>query len=120
MINTRKIEKIMSVILSIGLMISVSLVMLGGGIYLFQHGHENIHFDVVNPVYSTNPQLILENALYFSPFGIIQLGLLVLVVTQIARVGLLVWFYGAIRDYWFLFISLFVLVVLMFSTLIQG
>lgn len=120
MLNTRKIETIMSVILSIGLMISVGFVILGGAIYLFKHAHENIHFDAVNPVYSTNPQLILENALYFSPFGIIQLGLLILVLTQIARVGLLVWFYGVIRDYWFFFISLFVLIVLIGSIIIQS
>lgn len=116
MLNIRKIEAVMSTILAIGMIISVSLVLVGGIIYLLQHGSESISLFLMQPDdYSTDFNLILNNALSFSPFGIIELGLLILVATQIIRVGLLVWFYGVMRDYWFFFISFFVLAVLVCS-----
>jgi len=116
MLSSKKIEGLISLVLFVGMMLSICLVIFGSSIYLFQHGSESIHFELMPPeIYSTNLYQIWEAALAFSPSGIIELGLVTLVATQILRVVLLVWYYGSMRDYWFFFISLFVVTVLVYS-----
>ncbi len=84
--------------------------------YLLQFGSNNMHTELVETTsYATNMTLIWHTALSFSPLGLIELGLLTLVVTQIMRVGLLVWFYSATQDYLFALISLFILLALIYS-----
>src|SRR5438045_2129198 len=114
--NIKKMEITMSLILAVGMIISVCLVMLGGTLYLLQHGGESMQYELTqDDHFSTSVRLIFDAALSFTPFGIIELGLLVLVATQAIRVGLLVWFYGVMRDYWFTLISLFIFCVLIYS-----
>lgn len=115
MSDNKKMERIMGQILLIGMIISIGLVLLGGTLYLLQHGSENMHYDVMQVNYKTNFISIWHDALSFSPFGIIELGLLTLVATQGIRVALLAGFYAVLRDYKFLVISLFVFSVLVYS-----
>jgi uncharacterized membrane protein len=115
-INAVKIETIMGLIINIGVIISMGLVTLGGIKFLLEHGHENIHFDFQpSNSYIINLKLAWQAALSFSSLGIIELGLIVLVATQIIRVGLLVGFYSITRDYWFSIISLFIFIILVYS-----
>lgn len=118
--DIKKMEVVMSLILTIGMIISMSLVLLGGLFYLLQHGHESMHYDLMNVDYSTSLKLIWQSALSFSPFGMIELGVMVLVATQMIRVGLLAGFYAVIRDYKFLLISLFVFCVLVYSNIFRS
>ena len=112
----KSMETMMGLILTIGMFLSAVLVFLGGVIFLFQHGSENIHSHfIMSESYQTNTHHILESVLAFSPIGMIELGLLTLVATQIIRVALLVLFYGITRDYWFSFFSLFIMTVLVYS-----
>lgn len=116
MLRIKKMEIVMSLILTIGMFLSASLVLLGGTIFLFQHGSESINTQLMqSDAYHTNIKHILQAVFSFSPVGIIELGLVILIATQMIRVGLLVWFYGIIRDYWFSCISLFILIVLVYS-----
>lgn len=109
-------EEIMSWILTTGMLISLFLVILGGIMYLIQYGNEplNIKLLQANHDYTTLKQ-IWQGVYSFSPFGIIQLGVIVLVATQVARVGLLIWFYTLIRDYGFALISVFILLIILYS-----
>lgn len=112
----KKIEISMSVILTIGMLLSSCLVILGGTSFLIQHGSENILTQFIqSDLYHTNINMILNDVSGFSSIGIIELGILVLVATQIIRVAMLVCFYGITRDYWFSCISLFILIVLVYS-----
>jgi uncharacterized membrane protein len=115
-ISIKKMEETMSIILLLGVMISSVLVIIGGAIYLYQYGSENMHIELMlSNQYQTNAEMIWKSARTLSAVGIIELGLLALVITQIVRVALLVWFYGKIRDYWFILISTFILLVLIYS-----
>jgi|GEM_PF-1671248 uncharacterized membrane protein len=116
MLSTKQMEDIMSLLLIFGMLISAGLVTLGGAMYLYQHGMESLHTELLQAGgYHINIKLILKNALSFTPLGIIELGLLTLIGTQVLRVALLVWFYAFTRDTWFTFISVFILITLVYS-----
>lgn len=116
MLSIKKMEVLMSLILTAGMIVSISLVLIGGTLYLLQHGSQHMHYDMMQvDYYKTNLTLIWNAAISFSPVGIIELGLITLVATQGIRVALLVGFYAAIQDYKFLLISLFIISVLIYS-----
>lgn len=118
--RTKKMEAVMSLLLTLGTLFSAALVLVGGVLYLLQSGGQIVHFDSLqgHAVHMTIKQVWMV-ALSFSPLGIIELGLLSLVATQILRVGLLTWFYASIRDWWFTNISLFVLLTLIYSFILR-
>lgn len=117
-INTAKIERAIGVLLLIGTTLSAVLVLSGGIMYLWQHGGENMQTELlVSDNYSVNIRQIWRIALSMTPLGMIEVGLIVLVATQILRVGLLVWFYTVIRDFRFTLISLFIFTILLYSFL---
>lgn len=116
MANLMRMEKAMSLILTTGMIISLIFVTIGGGLYLYQSGYENaaqVFHSGVN--FQTTVEQIFISAFSFSPFGIIELGVLMLVATQSVRVGLLVWYYAMKKDRAFTGISLFILAVLIYS-----
>lgn len=114
--TTRSIEKKISLILLAGTLLSTAIVLLGGIWYLSQHGAEDMQFALLRS--APTPHSVAEVwqfALSFTPLGIVQLGLLILVATQLLRVAMLCFFYIKTRDYWFTLISCFVLLVLIYS-----
>lgn len=116
MLSTKQMEDVMSLLLMIGMLLSAGLVLLGGSLYLIQHGTETLHTELLQVNnYHITVELIWKNALALTPLGIIELGLLVLIGTQVLRVALLVGFYAFTRDVWFTVISLFILITLLYS-----
>lgn len=116
MISNQRLEKKMGAILLVGMLLALTLVMTGGGWYLIENGSATLQTELLSTGHDqTSITQILEKALSFSPIGLIELGLLVLVATQVIRVGLLVWFYFRLHDYWFVSFSLFVFFVLVYS-----
>jgi uncharacterized membrane protein len=121
MSDIKKMEITMSLILAAGMMISVLLVLLGATLYLLQHGSDLMSYQLAQDEnFSASVRLIIDSALSLTPFGLIELGLLVLVATQAIRVGMLVGFYALMRDYAFSLISLFILGVLLYSLFFRG
>lgn len=116
MLYNKQMENIIGWILILGTFLSALLVMIGGSIYLWQHGSENFQVELLQAnYYQLNVSEILRGVFSLSPVGLIELGLISLIVTQILRVALLVGFYAMIKDYWFTAISLFILFVLLYS-----
>lgn len=121
MFSTKKMEELISMVLIIGTLLSAAFVIIGGTLYLLQNGSENVHTELLqNNAYPTSIKQIWIIALSFSPLGMIELGLLLLVATQILRVGLLAWFYAYIRDYRFTCMSLFILLMLLYSFVLRN
>lgn len=120
-VSMQKMQHTMSIILTIGTLLSLAIVALGGGLYLLKNGHQSMAWELLqtNNYATTLPQ-IWEAAITFSPLGIVEAGLLLLVATQVIRVGLLVWFYLAIRDVRFAMISIFVLALMLYSLVWRG
>jgi len=116
MLTTKETRNIVGWILTIGTLFSAGLVLIGGLLFLYQHGNDNARAVLLNPtIIFTSLKSIWQAAIIFSPLGIIALGVLALVLTQVVRVGLLIIYYLSIKDYWFTLICLFV-----FLTLIYG
>ena len=121
MISVKKMEEMIGLLLTIGVIISSFLVLVGGFLYLFQHGGENMNFELLQAkTYSISFKQVFQSLLVLSPNGIIELGLFALVLTQLLRVVLLIVFYIFQQDYWFSVISLFILSILIYSTLFQS
>lgn len=115
-----KIEEIMGVILIIGTLLAVILVMIGGTLYLIDHGGDLRSTSILSiSNYPSNFREIINGLYTSSALAIIELGLLVLVGIQLLRVGLLVIYYLFIADYYFTVISLFIFAVLIYSSLAQ-
>ena len=115
MLTTQKMQNMMGALLLFGTLLSASLVCIGGFLFLIHHGSEPISNNLLQTTITpTSHEQTWDLAFSFSSLGLIELGLFMLVITQILRVLLLVGFYAAIRDVWFSFISLFILVVLIY------
>lgn len=116
MISTKKMENIIGLLLTIGMLFSAILVLIGGVLYLLQHGSDPMQTEVISSnAYQISIKHLWHRPQTFSAITIIELGLLALVATQILRVGLLAWFYTAIKDSKFALISFFILLMLIYS-----
>lgn len=110
------IEKKLGALLRIGTLLSSFIVLIGGLLYLAQHGSEPVPFELLQQAPITSSiQKVWQEALSFTPLGIVQLGLLILVGAQILRVAFLFIYYASIRDYWFTLFCGFVLLILIYS-----
>lgn len=112
-----QIELVIGQVLRWGLILSVVIVSIGGALYLHENGHQFIHYNVFEngslAIFSFRG--ILREAMSLSAQGIIELGLLVLVLTQVLRVILTAWLFALERDALFVCISLGILGVLLYS-----
>jgi len=121
MLFARKIEDLISIILTIGIVISCLLVLVGGILFLSQHTGENISLVSLQTTHYTPTSFkqVLQNVFSFSANAIIELGLFALVITQIVRVGLLALFYFYQKDSKFTLISFFIFSLLIYSIVLQ-
>jgi uncharacterized membrane protein len=117
----RSIERIVSWILRSGVLISGTVVFLGGIVFLARHGHEpaDYHTFRVQPVSDRLVQGIITGASAFRARSIIQLGVLLLLATPIARVAFSVAGFALERDRLYVMITCIVLAILLYS-LISG
>jgi uncharacterized membrane protein len=112
-----KLDARIGLLLRIGTLSSASVILLGGVLFLARHGHDTPNYHVFRGV---SPQLhtlsgILSGAMHGESLAIIQLGLLMLIATPIARVLFSVIAFLAERDFLYVVISAIVLVVLLVS-----
>lgn len=116
MSSAKSMKDMIGVILFIGTILSTLLVAIGGSAYLFKFGHEPMPFDLLRvEAQPINLHQLWTTVFSFSSLGLIQLGLITLVVTQILRVMLVTGFFILIKDTTFTLISLFICVVLLYS-----
>lgn len=116
MLKDKTTEEIMSYLLTTGMLVALFFVIMGGLLYLWQHGSEpfNANWLQSTSTYTSLSEIGVGLA-KSAPLAIVQLGVIILVFTQIARVVLLLGFYTAIRDYAFALMSLFILLVICYS-----
>lgn len=111
------IETAMGNLLRVGVLLSAMVVLIGGAIYFIHHGHEMPSFSHFSgePARFTHPALILKYALKGSGRAIIQLGLMILIATPVARVFFSVFGFIKEKDVLYTGITLFVLGVIIVS-----
>jgi uncharacterized membrane protein len=104
-------------LLRAGVITAASLVVLGGIIYLFHRGLALPDYKIFKgePVELRHVWGIIKFALAFHGRGLIQLGLLALIATPIARVILSIFLFSRQKDRMYVIVTCIVLAVLCYS-----
>jgi uncharacterized membrane protein len=113
----RRVDAIIGTLLRVGVIISAAVVLSGGGLYLVQHGSTVPDYRVFHgePAYLRGVSGIVKEARSLDGRGLIQLGLLLLLATPIARVAFSVVAFVFQRDRTYVVVTLIVLAVLLYS-----
>ena len=118
----RRIEIILGNLLRIGVLVSAAVVLLGASIYLSRHAHEPADYRVFRgePSEYRTIRGVIQSVIVGGGRGLIQLGLLLLIATPIARVAFSVVGFAIERDRLYVAFTLIVLAVLLYSLLGSG
>ena len=115
--SDHRVEVYIGSLLRAGVIVAAAVTALGGIVYLVRHGMEVPdfkHFHSEPPEYR-QLSLILRGVLNVRGRSIIQLGLLLLIATPVARVLFSVAAFGLQRDRTYVVITLIVLGILIYS-----
>ena len=117
-----RVENLLGNLLRAGVVLAAIVVLAGGALYLAQHGAEVLDRQAFQgePAQLRSPQRIVADALSGRGRGVIQLGLLLLIATPVARVAFSVVAFAWQRDYLYVALTLFVLAVLLLSIFYAG
>jgi uncharacterized membrane protein len=115
----QKVEIIIANLLRAGVTLAATVVLIGGAIFLVRHGLEPTHYGFFagEPSNLRHWSGIVGAALALRGRGIVQLGLLFLIATPVARVAFSACAFALERDWLYVGIATFVLAVLMYSLL---
>jgi len=118
-LSNHALETIIGNLLRTGVIIAASIVFLGGLIYLYRHGFTTANYKVFQrvPYDLCSVNGILESAFSFHGRGFIQLGLLLLIATPIARVIFSIFAFARQRDTLYAIVTSIVFFILIYSLL---
>lgn len=113
----RRMEIILGRLLRSGVIIAAVIVLIGGAIYLVRYGAAASDYRVFRgePTDLRTVGGIVTDALSLRSRGLIQLGLLLLVATPVARVAFSVFAFARQRDRTYVIVTLIVLFLLLYS-----
>jgi uncharacterized membrane protein len=109
------IDRKLGLLLRTGVMISAVVVLIGGVLFLLRSGSRVPDYHVFRgvPANLTAFKPILADVFHGNALAIIQLGLLLLIATPVARVAFSVFAFAMAKDVLYVGISAFVLCVLL-------
>jgi uncharacterized membrane protein len=112
-----RMERFIGALLRTGVLLAAALVLAGAVVSLAQHGGQRPDYQVFRgePRALRGVEGIVRDALALDGPGLVQIGLLVLIATPVARVAFSVFAFAAQRDRAYVAITLIVLSVLGFS-----
>jgi uncharacterized membrane protein len=118
----RRIEIILGNLLRAGVMFSAAVVICGACIYLARHAHEPADYRVFRGEPSEFRSIpgVIKSVMNGRGRGLIQLGLLLLIATPIARVSFSVVGFAIERDRMYVAFTVIVLLILLYSLLGSG
>lgn len=115
--SDRDIQVILGTLLRVGVIASMSVVLIGGGVYLYFNYAAAINYSNFN---AHNAKFSAISAVFFGlahgdGAAIIQFGILLLIFTPVLRIVFSVFGFLIERDYLYVLIGLLVLAVILFS-----
>jgi len=110
-------ERVIGQLLRAGVVVSVAAVLIGAFLYLLHHGGERPDYHVFRgePRDLRSIPGIVRGALRLRPQQVIQLGLVLLLATPVARVVFSIFAFAAQRDRTYVAVTVFVLAILIAS-----
>ena len=120
--NDQRTENFIGNLLRAGVLLAASVVGIGAVIFLHKYGGHVSDYRTFHgePEKFRTIRGIFHEALTFRGRGIIQLGLVLLMATPVARVVFSIWAFAAEKDRMYVAFTLIVLAVLLFSFLGSG
>lgn len=118
----RQVDLVIGRLLQIGVFAAAAIVALGAILFLAQHGARRAEFTAFVPGPTTLRTVggILRGALAFDSAAIVQLGLVLLIMTPIARVLFTLVAFIIQRDRLYILITLVVLALLLYGLIADG
>lgn len=115
--SDEQVEQIVGNLLRAGVLLAAAVVLAGGLMYLVKYGATAVDYHTYSGVPDDlrSPSSIVVDAWTLSSRGVIQLGLLLLVATPVARVIFSVFAFARQRDYTYVVLTLTVLTILLYS-----
>ena len=115
--NDARMKNMMGTLLRVGVLASAFLVVCGGILFFIQHPNEMFVFSTFKgePARFIQVHLIIREALIFRGRAVIQLGLLVLIATPVARVIFSLIGFLFEKDWIYVTITTVVLIILSLS-----
>jgi len=116
-LTDEKLELIIGDLLRGGVIVAAAVVLIGGIVFLVQHSRDAVSYASFHLERHDLRSVsgIFGAAIRLQPDAIIQLGLVLLIATPIARVALAAVGFALERDYMYVVVSLIVLSILLFS-----
>jgi len=116
-LSDRRLEAIIGNLLRAGVVLAAAITSIGGVIYLAHSGESVAHYRVFRgePADLRQVKGVLSDASSGDGLGIMQLGLLLLIATPVARVAFSLAAFAVQRDRLYVVVTLVVLGVLTFS-----
>jgi uncharacterized membrane protein len=113
----RRVETIVGNLLRVGVTFSALIILAGGMVFLVRHGTEPASYRIFRgePSDLRHVRGIIRTALALRGRGIIQLGLLLLIATPIARVAFSLFGFAEEKDWMYVAFTAIVLVILLYS-----
>ena len=115
----QRIENILGNLLRAGVLLSALVVLIGGVVYLLRHGHSPVDFRVFRgePADLRDVRGIIRDTLSLRGRGIIQLGLLLLIATPVARVAFSIFGFAKEHDRMYVVFTVIVFSILLYNFL---
>jgi uncharacterized membrane protein len=116
-VTDQRLEVTISVLLRTGVLISAAVVMLGGACFLSRHGQEQAEYHVFHGTAAVYRSVsgVLHAAGPSNCPAVIQLGLLLLILTPVARVVFSLAGFALERDGTYVALTSIVLAILIYS-----
>ena len=116
-LGDKDVNVILGMLLRVGVLISTSIVIIGGLIYLSKHTNDSVSFENFKPEEAKFSSIadIFLGLRSFDGLAIIQFGVLLLIFTPIARVVFSIFSFLVERDYMYVIIGIIVLCVIITS-----
>jgi uncharacterized membrane protein len=115
--SDKRLENLIGDLLRSGVLLAAAIVFVGGVMYLAQSGHDLVHYSVFQPAAAELRSIgtIFQGAFHFQSGALIQLGVVLLIITPIARVALAMVGFWLERDRLYTAVSAIVLAILFVS-----
>lgn len=113
------LQTVLPKVMLYGVLAAAALLLVGGVVYLYHHGGDPVrdHVFTGEPRDLRDPASIVVSAFEGHTLSIIQAGVLLLLLNPILRVALALFGYALQRNVLYVFVSLTVLTVLLYSFL---
>ncbi|MGH9559320.1 MAG: DUF1634 domain-containing protein [Bryobacteraceae bacterium] len=111
----KRLEIVVANLLRAGVLLSAAVVLTGGICYLGNHGREIADYRVFHPSAYRDLSSVFRSATALDCGAMIELGLILLIATPIARVAFSLVAFAMQRDRTYVIVTAIVLAILLFS-----